>query len=136
MQHYDTYKPGLASELFDGELVVADYVSGLYYSISKTGAVIWQALRAGYATEEITDRLASVATDLDAKRFVPEFVARLAAEGLIAARAPSPDRGNWPEFVAADLSEPGLERFEDLRDLLLLDPVHDVDQQGWPHRAE
>ena len=28
---------------------------------------------------------------------------------------------------------PALERFTDMEDLLLLDPVHDVEEMGWPH---
>lgn len=131
MQQYDTNKPGLASELFDGEMVIADYVSGLYYSISKTGTLIWQALGAGYTVDEIAEKLGAGVGPL-----VSGFVARLAEEGLIAPRAASPERGAWPEFSGADIEKPSIERFEDLKELLLLDPVHDVDQQGWPHRAE
>ena len=28
------------------------------------------------------------------------------------------------------------ERFTDMQDLLLLDPIHDVDETGWPVRAD
>jgi hypothetical protein len=27
-----------------------------------------------------------------------------------------------------------LERYTDMQELLLLDPIHDVDESGWPHR--
>jgi hypothetical protein len=27
-----------------------------------------------------------------------------------------------------------LERYTDMQELLLLDPIHDVDQTGWPRR--
>jgi hypothetical protein len=29
---------------------------------------------------------------------------------------------------------PLLRKYTDMRDLLLLDPIHDVDEQGWPVR--
>ncbi len=29
---------------------------------------------------------------------------------------------------------PVLERYTDMQELLLLDPIHDVDESGWPHR--
>ena len=32
-----------------------------------------------------------------------------------------------PAFVA-----PALTRYTDVKDLLVLDPVHDVDEMGWP----
>ena len=30
---------------------------------------------------------------------------------------------------------PRLERYTDMQDIILLDPVHKVDSQGWPHAA-
>jgi hypothetical protein len=46
------------------------------------------------------------------------------------------------EFGASDFSliencvnyqKPVLEKFTDMQDLILLDPVHDVNPKGWPH---
>ena len=47
--------------------------------------------------------------------------------------------GDKPAATAAELAAaPGpftVEMFEDLADLILTDPVHDVDHDaGWPHR--
>ena len=30
---------------------------------------------------------------------------------------------------------PVLEKFTDMQDLILLDPVHEVSERGWPHAA-
>jgi hypothetical protein len=30
---------------------------------------------------------------------------------------------------------PTLESYNDMQDLLLLDPIHDVDDMGWPQKA-
>jgi hypothetical protein len=35
----------------------------------------------------------------------------------------------------AAFEPPLLEKFTDMEDLLLLDPVHEVDGRGWPHPA-
>jgi hypothetical protein len=29
--------------------------------------------------------------------------------------------------------KPGLQKYSDMQDLLLLDPIHEVDEMGWPH---
>jgi len=29
--------------------------------------------------------------------------------------------------------KPKLQKFTDMQDLLLLDPIHEVDEAGWPH---
>ncbi len=46
-----------ASELFDGELIIAHYGSGFYYSVSEAGALVWQGLRAGEEPVEGTGLL-------------------------------------------------------------------------------
>ena len=30
---------------------------------------------------------------------------------------------------------PIIEKFTDMQELLLLDPIHEVDEKGWPHQA-
>jgi hypothetical protein len=70
---------------------------------------------------------------------VEKFVERLADESIITVRSsdnsnhigrnPGPARyGEGIEYVP-----PVLDRFDDVRDLLLIDPIHQVDQEyGWP----
>ena len=37
----------------------------------------------------------------------------------------------WPDTFVA----PTLERYEDIADIIAMDPVHDIDTtKGWPHR--
>jgi hypothetical protein len=35
--------------------------------------------------------------------------------------------------AGAVFAPPRLEVFDDLQDLFLVDPIHDVDEAGWPH---
>ena len=56
----------------------------------------------------------------------------LLAEGLIVhhelgERAPADVPRSALEFAP-----PRLEKYSDLEDLLVLDPIHDVDEAGWP----
>jgi hypothetical protein len=37
--------------------------------------------------------------------------------------------------VSRSFTPPVLSRYTDMQDLLLLDPIHDVDETGWPARA-
>jgi hypothetical protein len=35
-----------------------------------------------------------------------------------------------------DYSDPAFEKYDDMADLILLDPVHEIDQEkGWPKKA-
>ena len=63
----------------------------------------------------------------------------MSKEGLI---VPSEDQGAAPKTERPAPSKkkafakPKLSKFGDMQDLLLLDPIHDVDQQGWPNSPE
>jgi hypothetical protein len=43
---------------------------------------------------------------------------------------PSQDVGERVPFVP-----PGFATFTDMQDIILLDPVHEVDTRGWPHAS-
>jgi hypothetical protein len=134
---YTTVVPEIASEIFDGELVIANYGSGLYYSISNEGAWIWQGLAHGLTVAQVTawlsDHFKHQAGDIGAQ--VEDFVQKLAAENLILASAATDNAlRELPALAGEVFTPPTIDRFDDLQELLLLDPVHDVDQAGWPQR--
>jgi hypothetical protein len=136
MTYIRTDVPHTAAELFDGELVVANYDSGLYYSVAPGGALVWQGLRHGLTPDALVEWLAAAfpnEPDLDLR--IRAFIDRIVEDGL-AVPADMPEQGGpLPELVGT-FGALEIERFEDLQELLLLDPVHDVDTTGWPHRAE
>jgi len=130
---YRVNTPTVASKIIDGEAVLIHFTSGHYYSTDQTGAAIVELLD-GRAVSDVTDAIGSAYTgDTDAiAQAVTAFVDQLVAEGLVVvAEAPSantvPDLGTPGPFVT-----PTLNRYADLQDLLVLDPIHDTDEAGWP----
>lgn len=131
---YTTTVPSVTSETFDGEVVVANFVSGAYYSLSGSAAAVYDALKQGLAPAEIADWLGA-ALKADPAVIVADvqsFVDHLMGEQLVA-EAPNATAGTPPALTIATYAAPIAERFDDLVDLLLLDPVHDVTEAGWPH---
>lgn len=127
----------MACEILDGEAVLIHFETGCYYSAARTGAELIGCLSDACSSQALADSLA--------KRYpgnnegilsdVQMFIEQLSAEGLI---IESDENIGRPVFGATDLpyEAPALQRFDDLQDLLLLDPIHDVDAQaGWPHPA-
>lgn len=67
------------------------------------------------------------------------FVSKLIDEQLIlAANGEQPaasSKGNeQPSPSPVPFEPPVLEKYTDMQDLLLLDPIHEVDDTGWPKR--
>jgi hypothetical protein len=135
--HHRINHPSVISESLDGEVVVIDLATGTYYSLQGTGARAWDGVAAGLSTVELVADLTGVfdtgGADITAE--VERFLASLVAEGLlVAGEAPSepvplgPAAADGPAWVT-----PVLETFTDMQELILLDPVHEVDPaQGWP----
>jgi Coenzyme PQQ synthesis protein D (PqqD) len=129
--------PQVIHETIDGETIVIDLASGTYYSLQGAGPVIWNAIAAGESPDQVADRLAVAYPDEpDAAATVRSFVAELQAEGLLVpngsppAGAPAPlPAGEAP----AAFAPPTLEKYTDMQDIILLDPVHEVGERGWPH---
>lgn len=130
---YELNAPDVVEESIDGEALIVNLRTGLYYSARGSGDLLWQMVLAGYTPAEAaaaiscSDRPAdTVATD------VARFVEELVAEELVRPRAARAVQRIEARPVTA-FEIPVLERFADLQDLLVLDPVHDVTEEGWPH---
>jgi hypothetical protein len=134
--HYTTQVPMLVSRQFDDEIIVANFETGLYYSLIGTAADIWLGLKSGATVEEVVTAFAMLGTQrvVDTEQSITSFIERLLAEKIIAPSDRSLGRQSWsPQSIP--FSPPVLDRFDDLRDLLFLDPVHDVSDAGWPVQA-
>jgi hypothetical protein len=118
--------PEVIFENFGDEMVVANLESGFFYSPDGSGADIWNALVAGHTGRQFV--VASRA-DVDGAAEIARFIAELRSEGLLAeaARPAEPD----PISVSA-FARPSMQKFDDLKGLLLVDPIHEASPAGWP----
>lgn len=130
---YQLNSPDVIHETVDGEALVIHTPSGCYYSLEGTGEQVWNALLAGHTPDEIA---ASYAGDteggvvLDA---VKDFADQLEQEQLLVQSSTQAPRA----LPSADqpFCTPTLTKFTDMQELLLVDPIHEVDPQaGWPKR--
>ena len=139
-QRFRVNTPTVTHETIDGEAVIINLDSGNYYSLVDAGSLIWALVDRGASASEVHELLQQSyqgdATDID--RGVQELLAQLQQENLIvpvdeAAAAdlagvlPSTNGHEKPSF-----NVPSLNKFSDMQELLLLDPIHDVDEAGWP----
>lgn len=124
-------------EAIDGEVVMINLENGKYYSLRGSGARVWAGVAGLAGVDEIAADLARTYVGADeAGAAVAAFLAELEGEELIVPSTanPGPAAPSEPlDAVPDPFQPPVLERFTDMQDLLLLDPVHEVDEaQGWP----
>ena len=133
-QRYELNNPPMIADTVEGEVIAIDLERGSYYSLVGPAAGVWGAILAGRTGEEILAAVRPAATPGSLETSLLGFLDALLAEQLIRpapARGPAPDAlAPFTPWPAADLS---FERFTDMQDLLILDPIHEVDEEaGWP----
>ena len=134
---YKTAGPHIVAEDFGSEVVILNLENGKYYSANQNAASLWRDVSSGYVPDDIID----IVNDASIKTATNEFISKLISEGLIAPNASKASRDESPlEFIAALEKNPvlpKLEVFDDMAELILSDPVHDVSEDiGWPIRKE
>lgn len=127
---YTTSNTGIIHELLSDEVIIANLNDGIYYSIRGSGILIWQLLLAGHTLSFIESLFAEKYGETPS---LATFLDRLLEENLLIS-APSSSSSlpslNWPTTY----SPPELERYDEMKNLLKLDPIHEVDEQGWPQQ--
>lgn len=132
MSRHQINAPAVVSEVIDGEAVIMNLLSGHYFSAQGVGAAVWTRVEAGWTVEEIAQELSAKFEVSDVSAAVRDFVASLQQHGLVVERlSPAPAPSVSVDYPQA-WSTPTLGVFTDMEDLLLLDPIHDVGEAGWP----
>lgn len=129
--------PAVVGEVIDGEAVIMDLATGHYFSTQHVGCQIWRAIERGASRGAIVDTLVSM-YDVEPKvasSAVDTFIGELMQRNLV---VEANEDGNDEPLAAASSAQrlpftnPVLNSYTDMEELLLLDPIHDVDQTGWP----
>lgn len=128
--------PHVIAEVLEGELIILNFETGTYYNVGGSGADVWAMIEAGRSCAEIARGLAAVDAAGTADRIIVDFVSELVAEGLIVAADGPARTDDGAARPGAPFTAPSLHKHTDLQELLLLDPIHDVDEAGWPHRPD
>jgi hypothetical protein len=130
--------PWIAHERLDDEVMAIDLESGVYYALDDVAADAWTLLAGGVGVGHAAALLAE-RYEVDPDRAHADLVDyamalerdRLlvrgddVATGVPAVLLPEPTR-------PLEYTAPTVSRYDDLEALLKLDPVHEVDEAGWP----
>lgn len=133
---YSIYDNNIISDVFGEEVVLVNLESGVYYSLRESAAQMWIRIIEQYSTTEILTDLNQIyqVGEHDVASDINIFVAQLLEKKIIkivtGSEKKSIDFNSKGTLVT--YKTPVLETFSDMQEILLLDPVHDVDKAGWP----
>jgi len=126
------------SETIDGETIIINLETGYYYSVNKTATIIWNEIQKNNPTKNISQHFLNLyEVDEDtAEKSITEIISILLKDDLILEldseispnimeQRTNPMKG---KFIM-----PKIERYDDMAGALMSDPVHDVNEDGWPN---
>jgi len=137
---YRVNSPNVAGDVIDGEAVIVNLEKGTYYSLEESGAAIWRSIETGRTREGIIanclalyrgdpDLVSTAVGSLLEELEKEELIRPVDEEPEVEVDAPPPPETQdvRPLFVV-----PEIRKYTDMEELLQLDPIHDVDDMGWP----
>jgi hypothetical protein len=129
--------PSVVSETIEGEAIVINLETGCYYSLAGIAGEWWDFLLESGRCDQARSWLAS-RYDAPPDALVAawdEFVGKLVDEQLIREVPPQVEAGELPPpgGMKQTFAAPLIHKFEDMKEMLLLDPIHDVAAGGWPN---
>jgi hypothetical protein len=130
-------RPAVLDEVFDGEAVLVNLGTGRYFALDLYATQIWNVLSGGATLDELYAQMALIRGEPVEEIHDPVLrcLHRFGGEALMTAEGEFPDAPAPPDPDSL-VVEPVVQGFAELEDLLLLDPIHDidlaVDGSGWP----
>jgi hypothetical protein len=131
-------KPSTVHEQFGEETVILNLETGSYYSAQEAGSLIWNLVAEGHSETSILGRVnaeySGNGDEISAATI--KFLDQLAEESLVDQKPAGKDHvnevNNTRPVSDKTFAAPSLQKFTDMEEMLLLDPIHEVDEFGWP----
>jgi hypothetical protein len=115
----------VAAKLFEGEAIIMNLKTGMYFSADRVGAAVWELVEAGCSLGSIATLLAErfEVSAAQAMEDLGRLSQQMLDEGLVvvsqeAAAAPPTSQ----ERARLSYEPPTLQRYDDMAELLALDP--------------
>jgi len=141
-QRYRINTPQVAFEVFEDEVIMVNFENGSYYSINGTGSELLDLLGRGVDEERMICHIESryLCDRKTAEGDVRTFLTSLREERLVLpiGGKDTSSTDQLDQAVRASAAEdlyqaPAISKYSDMEDLIMLDPIHEVDESGWPN---
>lgn len=123
---------GIIFEVIDQEIVVISLATGTYFSLKSPASTIFALLESGCPRAELSTRLNELYSN-PANLTVEQidlFVEKLLSESIMeycdSTDCKGFDQNTIKSLAVPPYQAPAVDKFEDMQDLFLLDPVHPV----------
>ena len=129
--------PKVSHENIDGEAMVINFDTGAYYNLQAAALTVWEQLVHGATLEDLVAAVSGAypGDTAEIRRTVGAFLDELMREDLVvqgAGVAAASRPAATAPATRVPFTPPQLNKYTDMQDFLLADPVHDTDEAGFP----
>lgn len=137
--------PDIVYDTIDGEVILLDIDKGNYYQLKNEAVIVWSNLesRKTSSTTAVAKSLAK-GTDYSPNEIlqsISPFISQLESERIILEVRNQKQKNIKTSFqkpkkkkLESKFPTPVLLKYTDMQSILLLDPIHDTDEEGWPNK--
>jgi hypothetical protein len=129
----------VSHERIDDEVIAIDLETGAYFAFDGPAADCWTVADDGGSVDDMVAVLTTryeveaATAAVDAAAFVAALVEHgLAHDETEPGSSPVPAHAPEARATRSPYIAPAVEPYDDLETLLLIDPIHEVDDAGWP----
>jgi hypothetical protein len=133
----------IVHETIDGEVIIINFENGNYYSLNAVGKEIWSCTERELIFLEIVNEIIhKYDGNLDGiKEDINQLLTDLEKEELIILNKETEVEKSKANSLKIEdnkgkeklkYEKPGFQKYTDMKEMLLLDPIHEVDETGWP----
>ncbi len=131
---YKLNESKMFADVTNNVAIIINSETGIYYAINNCGSVVFQAILDGCSKQSIVENLRKITNcpaDIEQKlnSFIDELLKReIIIEGEQSSKIPAFDE----TVITKDNFEMKVSEYADAQEMLLADPIHDVDEEeGW-----
>ncbi|WP_413854674.1 PqqD family protein [Candidatus Ruminimicrobium bovinum] len=131
---YKLNEAKMFADITDNVAIIINSETGIYYAMNNCGSIIFKDVIDGCSTNLIIDNLKKIEScpnDIEQKFKI--FIDELLKKEIIIAGEKSSKTPVLDEaIIKKDKFEMKVSEYEDAQEMLLADPIHDVDEEeGW-----
>ncbi len=143
---YKIDRANVVFEVFDNEIVIINLENGNYYSYDGIGVVIWSLLKDPISINDISKWIIhkySQSIPAGIEEIISKSIAELENENLLITSEEHNNIDSQANLKHKEVSDnlknvnfkdPVLQRYTDMQNFLLVDPIHEIDYEKWPEK--
>lgn len=137
MKSYAICRSKIIYEVLNTEVILIDFNTGDYYTLTHVAKDVWLLIEQQVPMEQMAQILSQhYKCEIDLiSQDLQQFINELLGNGLIELIEESKTVELSPiNFQELSYIRPEVQKYGDVQHLLLLDPIHEVTEAGWPEK--